>query len=97
MCPAGFYYDIATEKCEPAERVNCKQMSVGELLNLYDFYKGERERKNCNGNNANNNSNNQSQVERQEPQLRATTVSVENGNAIFVLCLSIKIIEFKKN
>lgn len=83
MCPAGFAYDITTEKCEPAERVNCKQMSVGELLNLYDFYKVERERKDCNGNNANNNSIIPSQVERQKPQLETplSTVPVENGNA----------------
>lgn len=84
MCPAGFAYDIIAEKCEPADRVDCKQMSVGELLNLYEFYKEERIRKNCNGNNTNNNSNIHSQVEAQEPRLGAplTTVPVNNGNAL---------------
>lgn len=84
MCPAGFAYDITTEKCEPADRVNCKQMSVGELLNLYEFYKEERERKNCNGNNTNINSNIQSQIATQESQLEAqlTTLPDENGNAL---------------
>lgn len=84
MCPAGFAYDITSEKCEPADRVNCKQMSVGELLNLYEFYKDERERKNWNENNANNNSNIYSQVETQEPQLGAplTSVPLDNGNPL---------------
>lgn len=83
MCPAGFAYDITTEKCEPADRVNCKQMSVGELLNLYEFYKEERERKNCKSNKANINSNFPSEV---EPQLGAplTTTAVQNSNTNFV-------------
>lgn len=84
MCPTGFAYDITTEKCEPAHTVDCKQMSVGELLNLYEFYKEERERKNCNENNGNTNSNNQSKVRPQEPQLGApvTAVPVENCNSL---------------
>lgn len=42
-CPDATHYDLRTESCRPKDLVDCRNMSIVEILNTYEYYRQQRQ------------------------------------------------------